>query len=170
MIRRTPGMYTWPGVPSQHRLAVRRSGTRTRGTRAHSIRGTAAARRGAAPGRYVRCITTCARCTVRRGAHLCGLVAVREERVRAVAQQPLGPAAAASESPERCVAPQPRPQRAACSTPCMARCHAGTQQCAPAETAERWACRLRRPDRKANGQSDVPERARNTRTRRFVRA
>ena len=39
-----------------------------------------------------------------------------------------------------------------------------------AERAERCACRLRRPDRKANGHSDVPERPRNTRTWRFVRA
>ena len=43
----------------------------------------------------------------------------------------------ARESPERSLAPQPRPHRAACSTPCMVRCHAGTQQCAPAERATR---------------------------------
>ncbi len=136
----------------------------------------AAAQQGAAPGRYARCITTCARCTVRCGAHLRGLVAVLEERVRAVAQQPLGPAAAARESPERCVAPQPRPQRAArrawhgamrvlssVRQPKRQRGPKG-QSVAPVDCAGPTA------KRKGKAECTVPERPPNTRTWRFVRA
>ena len=65
---------------SQRHLAVRRCGTRTRGTRAHSVH--APPRRGSKRG--MRAASPRA-----RGAHLRGHVAVLEERVRAVAQQPL---------------------------------------------------------------------------------